>query len=330
MVFLLLFICAVAGLFKALSRGGPAFSRRDSYGLAILFTAIFLAATPGIGGGIYWVSALIVFGTGLLLFICWITLLLAWYKGKRSGWVLTGLCLCFIGMAGSNEIITIVSLVVVLTVSVYRVAKGRGIDLLSGIFLVLLVVCAGFFACFKGVGNRYTLMQTPDSGDFWYSAGFSVLVSGFCILKALMSPFCLAAILVGATAAALGTVLLKLGPRQDPFAANAVGSAVSVPITAAASFAMGESHALPTALASLWPLLYLTIAGSLGAYVIMSWLVNRWSVTRTAYVTVVVPVIALGLGSLVRHETLTRLSFAGTALVFVGLFLGMRPPARQA
>jgi drug/metabolite transporter (DMT)-like permease len=159
-------------------------------------------------------------------------------------------------------------------------------------------------------------------------AGVGVLFSGAFRQQIPVSG--LAAILVGATAAALGTVLLKLGPRQDPFAANAVGSAASIPIAAAVSFAMGESHALPSTFSSLWPLLYLTGAGSLGAYVIMSWLVNRWSVTRTAYVTVVVPVIALGLGSVVRHERLTNLSLAGTALVFVGLFLGMRPGARQA
>jgi drug/metabolite transporter (DMT)-like permease len=46
-------------------------------------------------------------------------------------------------------------------------------------------------------------------------------------------------------------------------------------------------------------------------------------VTRTAYVTVVVPVIALALGSVVRHERLTAVSLAGTALIFVGLFFGM-------
>jgi drug/metabolite transporter (DMT)-like permease len=139
----------------------------------------------------------------------------------------------------------------------------------------------------------------------------------------------LAAILVGATASALGSVLLKLGPRQDPFAVNAVGSAVSIPVAAVASFALGESHAIPTTLGAAWPLLYLTGAGSLGAYVIMSWLVSRWSVTRTAYVTVVVPVIALGLGSVVRHERLTAVSLAGTALVFAGLFLGMGLGARR-
>ena len=144
-------------------------------------------------------------------------------------------------------------------------------------------------------------------------------------LRAHAAPVGLAAILVGATAASLGTVLLKRGPRQDPFGANAVGCAIGAAISAALSFALREPHALPATFAAAWPLAYLTVAGSLGAYVIMSWLVNHWSVTRTAYVTVIVPVIALALGALVRHERLAPSSLGGAALVLAGLLLGMRP-----
>jgi len=156
--------------------------------------------------------------------------------------------------------------------------------------------------------------------------GVAVLFSS--ALSAHAPPLGLAAIFAGATAAGLGTVLLKRGPRQDPFGANAVGCAVGAPIAAAFSLALGERHALPTTLASAWPLLYLTVAGSVGAYVIMAWLVGRWSVTRTAYVTVIVPVIALVLGAFVRHEPLALASLGGAALILAGLAMGMRPEAR--
>jgi drug/metabolite transporter (DMT)-like permease len=160
-------------------------------------------------------------------------------------------------------------------------------------------------------------------------AGVAVLFSS--TLHAHVSPLGIGAIFVGATAASLGTVLLKRGPRQDPFGANAVGCAIGAVMAGTLSLAMGERHALPTTLGAAWPLLYLTIAGSLGAYVIMSWLVNHWPVTRTAYVTVVVPLIALALGSVARHEPLTAASVAGTGLVLAGLLFGMRSsPARAA
>jgi drug/metabolite transporter (DMT)-like permease len=137
----------------------------------------------------------------------------------------------------------------------------------------------------------------------------------------------LGAIFVGATAASVGTTLLKRGPRQDPFAANAVGSAAGAVIAGVASFALGEAHVFPSSAAAAWPLIYLTVAGSVGAYVMMSWLLSRWSVSRTAYITVIVPVIALVLGALVRHEPLGVSSLFGTLLVVGGLLLGMHPAA---
>jgi drug/metabolite transporter (DMT)-like permease len=153
--------------------------------------------------------------------------------------------------------------------------------------------------------------------------GVAVLFSS--TLQAHSAPVGLGAIFIGATAASVGTVLLKRGPRQDPFGANAVGCAIGAPIAGGISLALGESHTLPATLGATWPLLYLTVAGSLGAYVLMSWLLNHWSVTRTAYVTVIVPVIALALGALVRHERLAPANLGGAALVLAGLLIGMRP-----
>jgi drug/metabolite transporter (DMT)-like permease len=134
-----------------------------------------------------------------------------------------------------------------------------------------------------------------------------------------------AAIFVAATSASVGTTLLKRGPRQDPFAANAVGCAAGAVIACAASIALGEPHAFPGTARAAWPLIYLTFGGSLGAYVMMSWLLTRWSVSRTAYVTVIVPIIALGLGAIVRREPLAASSLLGTGFVVAGLLLGMRP-----
>ena len=116
---------------------------------------------------------------------------------------------------------------------------------------------------------------------------------------------------MGATAASLGTVLLKRGPRAGSRSAPTPSArAIGAVMSGAFSVALGEPHApADDASAAAWPLLYLTVAGSLGAYVIMSWLVNHWPVTRTAYVTVIVPVIALALGSVARHERLTAASF---------------------
>jgi len=138
------------------------------------------------------------------------------------------------------------------------------------------------------------------------------------------APAGLAAVLAAATSAGIGNVLLKRGPRPSPIPLNAVGCAVGAVMAGVATAVGNESHALPTTAAAILPLLYLTVAGSLGAFVIMSWLVLHWPVTRASYVSVVVPLLALILGAVFRQEPLTTGSVAGAALVLGGLVLGMR------
>ncbi len=158
-------------------------------------------------------------------------------------------------------------------------------------------------------------------------AGVAALFSSG--LQRSVPPAGFAAVLVAATAASLGTTLLKRGPHQDPFAANAVGCGAGAVIAFVASLALGEPHAFPGTARAAWPLIYLTLGGSVGAYVMLSWLLTRWSVSRTAYITVIVPIIALVLGAVVRGEPLGASSLLGTAFVVAGLLLGMRPdPAR--
>ena len=140
----------------------------------------------------------------------------------------------------------------------------------------------------------------------------------------------------GATiAAALGSTLLKRGPRQDPIGANAVGAAVGAPVCLVASWLLHETRAWPARWVQIYPILYLAIAGSVVAFVVFAWLVNHWKVSSVSFIGVVVPIIAVALGALVRHEELRVAHLAGTALVLAGVWIalardrraGRRPPA---
>jgi len=162
-------------------------------------------------------------------------------------------------------------------------------------------------------------------------AGIAVIFRGQVHGVIPVLPF--VAVLGAATAASLGTVMLKRGPRQSPFGANAWGAAVGLPLCLAASFALGEAHPLPLTRGALVPLLYLTLAGSVGAFVLMAWLVHRWPVTRISFIAVVTPMIAVTLGWLVRGERLRPASIAGSLLVVAGVAIAilsdrLRLPAR--
>jgi drug/metabolite transporter (DMT)-like permease len=193
---------------------------------------------------------------------------------------------------------------------------------LSAVLYATLPMSSAFLTHLFGMER---LTASKLAGAVIAFAGVALLFSA--TLTGEIAPAGLLAVFAAATISGVGTVLFKRGPRQDPIGANAVGCAIGAAMSAAASFALREPHQLPSTAATLLPLLYLTVAGSMGAFVIMSWLVNRWTVTRVSYVSVIVPVLALGLGSLVRHERITGTNVAGAGLVLVGLLIGMRRPA---
>ncbi|HEY2953910.1 MAG TPA: EamA family transporter [Candidatus Eisenbacteria bacterium] len=159
-------------------------------------------------------------------------------------------------------------------------------------------------------------------------AGIAAMFSGE--LAARVSPLPLAAIFAAATAASASGVVLKRGPRQHPLGANAAGAMVGLPVCGAASFLAGEPHTMPATAPALVPILYLTIMGSVVAFVLYAWLVNRWDVTRISLIAVVVPLVALVLGAALRHERLTTPQLVGSLLVLAGLAIALAGGRRRA
>jgi drug/metabolite transporter (DMT)-like permease len=129
----------------------------------------------------------------------------------------------------------------------------------------------------------------------------------------------LIAIVVGTLSASLGGVLLKRGPTQSAVVSNAVGAAVGAIVCFALSLLFREPHSIPRTTDEWFPVLYLTLAGSVGAFVLYAWLLKHWSATRASYISVIVPIVAVALGALVRDEHLTRSSFIGSALIMAGV-----------
>ena len=134
------------------------------------------------------------------------------------------------------------------------------------------------------------------------------------------APFhALAGVFVGAIAAATAGVFLKRGPAQSPFLVNAIGCTLAALLAATVSAVMGESHALPRSAAAWWPIVYLALLGNLGAFVLYVWLVGRWKVTRVATSALLIPVAAVMLGAVARHEALAPTTYAGAVAVLGGV-----------
>jgi drug/metabolite transporter (DMT)-like permease len=134
----------------------------------------------------------------------------------------------------------------------------------------------------------------------------------------------LTAVFFSALVASFGSTLLKRGPAQSPVGVNAVGCALGAGMCLLWSFLIGESHALPRTADAIGPIVYLTLAGSLGAFMLWAWLVHHAPLTKISYIAVLVPLVALAVGAVARHERVSTLTLAGAIVVLVGVAVGLR------
>lgn len=148
-------------------------------------------------------------------------------------------------------------------------------------------------------------------------AGVALIFSGELKMGAPTLP--LLGVFSGATLAALSGVILKKVPPQSTFVVNAMGAAVGALVCFLGSILSGESHALPSTSSGWGPIIYLAIAGNLGAYVLYAWLLARWQVTRVAVAALIIPVIAVVVGALARGESPAPITYLGGALVLSGV-----------
>ena len=158
--------------------------------------------------------------------------------------------------------------------------------------------------------------------------GVTLLVSSE--LSGRMPPLPLLAVFLASATAALAGVLLKRAPGSSPVTTNAIAHLAGVPFCLVASFALRESHALPATGAAWTPILYLTIVGSIVAFVSFAWLIEHWSVVRISFIAVITPVIATMLGATVRHERLGPAALAGAVVVLGAVAVAIAADARAA
>lgn len=137
--------------------------------------------------------------------------------------------------------------------------------------------------------------------------------------------------LVGSVVCApLGTTILKRGPSQSAIGVNGVACVVGAAMCLGWSFLLGEPHALPRTAAAVLPIVYLTLAGSLGAFMLWSWLVQHAPLSKISYIAVVTPLVALAVGAIVAGERVPPLTLVGSAIVLAGVGVGLAAPTGRS
>ena len=141
-----------------------------------------------------------------------------------------------------------------------------------------------------------------------------------------------AAIVVGAACAAWANVLVKArGAKLDP-AVLALGQMVCglVPLACYALAFEGNPFAMRWTSLAVMCLLYLTLVGSVAAFLLYYWLVRNMDVTKTMLIALVTPLAAVLLGMVTLDERLTWRVFAGGALIMSGVALVVLRRTRAA
>lgn len=104
-------------------------------------------------------------------------------------------------------------------------------------------------------------------------------------------------------------------------ATNVVGMALAAVLLLLMSVFTGESRGLPT-LPSTWLALGWLVLSSIVGFVLIVWLLSRWSATATSYIGVLTPLVTLVVASLLAAEIPTLTFLAGSLLVLVGVYVG--------
>lgn len=131
----------------------------------------------------------------------------------------------------------------------------------------------------------------------------------------------LGAVLAGVVSSALSGIVVKHYPKSHPFSVNSVGMGVGASLLLVLSFLTGERQSLP-ALQSTWLALGWLVLSSIVGFVLIVWLLARWSATATSYIGVLTPLVTIVAASLLTGEIPTVTFLAGSLLVLVGVYVG--------
>ena len=128
-------------------------------------------------------------------------------------------------------------------------------------------------------------------------------------------------LLLAALCASESVIVSKQAGRLHPVAMNFVGMSAGAVALLLVSAASGERLALPTTGEAQLAVAYL-VAATVGLFLCILYVVQRWTASATAYTFVSMPVVAVALGALIADEEITLITLAGGAIVCAGVYLG--------
>jgi drug/metabolite transporter (DMT)-like permease len=132
----------------------------------------------------------------------------------------------------------------------------------------------------------------------------------------------LALLFVAAGCQAEAGIVVKRFPPGDPVAANAVGMLLGACMLALVAVATGEAFLVPARLETWVAMAYLIGPGSIAVFVLVLYVLARWTASATSYAFLLFPLVAIVLGAALLNEPVQPSFVAGGVIVLVGVYIG--------
>ena len=129
------------------------------------------------------------------------------------------------------------------------------------------------------------------------------------------------AVLAAVLSTALSGIVVKHYPRSHPVSTNVIGMGVGAILLLVLSFLTGEMKSLPS-MSATWLALGWLVFSSIVGFILIVWLLARWSATATSYIGVLTPLVTVVVASLLAAERPTLTFLGGSLLVIVGVYVG--------
>jgi len=129
------------------------------------------------------------------------------------------------------------------------------------------------------------------------------------------------AIVAAAAAAAEAGVVLQLLRAAHPIVTNAIGMAVGAAGLLVLSLAARETWRFPQS-ASVWAAVVYLVVASPVLFMLLVYVIRRWSASAASYQFVLFPVVAVIGGAVVLDEPITASLVLGAPLVLAGVYVG--------
>jgi drug/metabolite transporter (DMT)-like permease len=188
---------------------------------------------------------------------------------------------------------------------------------LTMVILALVPLLTFIFACIH--------RQETFSWKALFGALFALLGIGIIVWEQLSADLPLLPLLavVGAAACfAESSVLIKTYPQTHPITTNAVALLTGSVLLFVLSALWRETPTLPTLPATWGALFYLIVFGSVATFVLLVYVIKRWTASASSYQFVLFPIITITVASWLAKETVSSVFLIGCVFVLLGVYIG--------